>query len=81
MWKNRKKKYTIYYYFIRIFHKKPISNAVCKARISLCRDILQNGNVKFLAAISSSCPSPMTTYVLLRPNLVTILSKHDSLPK
>lgn len=32
------------------------------------------------AAVSSSCPSPMTTYVHLRPNLDTILSKQLSLP-
>lgn len=62
------------------FHKKPISSAVYNALMSLCVDILQNGKFRFFEAFSSSAPSPMTTYVLFRPNLVTILSKHDSLP-
>lgn len=34
-----------------------------------------------LAAASSSCPSPITTYVHLRPNLAIILSKQLSFPK
>lgn len=63
------------------FHKKPISSAVYNALMSLCVDILQNGKLCFFDAFSSSCASPITTYVLLRPNLVMIRSKHDSLPK
>jgi hypothetical protein len=62
------------------FHKKPISSAVYKALMSLCDEILQKGKLRFLAAFSSSCASPTTTYVLFRPKRVTIRSKHDSLP-
>lgn len=61
-------------------HKKSISRALYSAAISLWLVILQKGKFNALAAASSSCPSPITTYVHFRPNLVTILSKQLSLP-
>lgn len=69
------------YIVIKLNHKKSISSALYKAASSLWLVIRQNGKFKAFAAASSSCPSPITTYVHFRLNLATILSKQLSFPK